>query len=420
MKKIILSLLVALMATTGAWADNYFYVEVSGTSATLKYGDPGVAWASIPSYEDGSWYNASSAWESVTTLTVDASCATHNATNLSYLFGNFTKVTSLNGLENLKTAGVTNISGMFMALPLAELDLSTFNTTSATNTVFTRYYGAGNGGTNYVQYDNTDTPDPPYSDARWQGIVDDHYHPTHYLDGDKGYEADYDFEVINTSTGTTAGQVVNRSYYYSAQFATTNTGNVTSTLTNCIVKKNFYGGGFLGGVSGNVTSTLTDTRVFGSAFGAGYSASVDTVVIHGNDKNPPVANIYTGLITYTPNGTSNTYTWTNDPSLSPSHPISSDNKFFFTEVSVDHLGAVSDNVIFTIQGKSSIGTFENGVLKSGTGNVFGCGDESTVDGNTLVKVLDQTKVFGNIYGGGNMGEIGGDTKVIINGVTPQP
>ena len=244
-------------------------------------------------------------------------------------------------------------------------------TTSATNTVFTRYYGAGNGGTNYVQYDNTDTPDPPYSDARWQGIVDDHYHPTHYLDGDKGYEADYDFEVINTSTGTTAGQVVNRSYYYSAQFATTNTGNVTSTLTNCIVKKNFYGGGFLGGVSGNVTSTLTDTRVFGSAFGAGYSASVDTVVIHGNDKNPPVANIYTGLITYTPNGTSNTYTWTNDPSLSPSHPISSDNKFFFTEVSVDHLGAVSDNVIFTIQGKSSIGTFENGVLKSGTGNVFG-------------------------------------------------
>ena len=293
-------------------------------------------------------------------------------------------------------------------------------TTSATNTVFTRYYGAGNGGTNYVQYDNTDTPDPPYSDARWQGIVDDHYHPTHYLDGDKGYEADYDFEVINTSTGTTAGQVVNRSYYYSAQFATTNTGNVTSTLTNCIVKKNFYGGGFLGGVSGNVTSTLTDTRVFGSAFGAGYSASVDTVVIHGNDKNPPVANIYTGLITYTPNGTSNTYTWTNDPSLSPSHPISSDNKFFFTEVSVDHLGAVSDNVIFTIQGKSSIGTFENGVLKSGTGNVFGGGDESTVDGNTLVKVLDQTKVFGNIYGGGNMGEIGGDTKVIINGVTPQP
>jgi hypothetical protein len=33
--------------------------------------------------------------------------------------------------------------------------------------------------------------------------------------------------------------------------------------------------------------------------------------------------------------------------------------------------------------------------------------------------LDRTRVFGNIYGGGNRGTVGGDTKVIINGTVPE-
>jgi hypothetical protein len=33
----------------------------------------------------------------------------------------------------------------------------------------------------------------------------------------------------------------------------------------------------------------------------------------------------------------------------------------------------------------------------------------------LVLVKDQTKVLGNVYGGGNRGKIGGNTKVVING-----
>jgi hypothetical protein len=252
--------------------------------------------------------------------------------------------------------------------------------------------------------------------------VDPRYHPGQYRNADHSYEADYDYETINTSTGTWAGNVINRSYYYSAQFATTNTGDVTSTLTDCVVKKNFYGGGFLGGVTGSVNSTLIDTDVFGSAFGAGYSASVDTVVIHEKDKNIPEVNVYTGMITYNPEGTSNTYYWshsygsTGDPITEPS-PATHDTAYFYTEVPLDHLGAVSNNVTLTIQGNSTIGTFENGLLKHSTGNVFGGGDESAVDGNILVHIKDRTKVFGNIYGGGNMGTIGGNTKVIINGDT---
>ena len=290
-------------------------------------------------------------------------------------------------------------------------------TTNATNTVFTRYYGAGNGGTNYIQYFSTDIVTSPYNSTTWDGIVTDNYHPRRYRNRSQGYEADYEYEVINTSTGTQNNTVVNRSYYYSAQFATTNTGIVTNTLKDCIVKKNFYGAGNLGGVNGNVISTLTDTEVRGSAYGGGYSASIPEVRIYNKDKNCPIVDIYSGYIAPSTGGTFTPYIWSNDPSLSTNNPAG--DGIFFTEVPLVDLGKVTDSVDFTIQGKSTIGTMENGVLKPGTGNVFGGGDESAVGGSTLVKILDRTQVFGNIYGGGNKGKVTGDTKVIINGTVPE-
>lgn len=281
-------------------------------------------------------------------------------------------------------------------------------TTHATNTVFNQYFGAGNGGTNYMQYASTDATGNVISD--WSNTIDPQYHPGQYRNSDQGYEADYDYEVINTSTGTQAGNVVNRSYYYSAQFATTNTGNVTSTLNGCTIKSNFYGGGFLGGVTGNVTSTLTDTRVYGSVFGAGYSADAGTVTIHNKDKNSPVANVYTGMITYNPEGTGTTYHWTNKhgDTDSPASTVDGDN-YFFTEVTLEGLGTVRGNTILTINGNSEIGT-EN---DSDSGHVYGGGDESAVTGNTIITISGNTIVNGNVYGGGNQGVVNGATSVRI-------
>lgn len=294
-------------------------------------------------------------------------------------------------------------------------------TTSATGTTFGHYYGAGNGGTNYVQYASTDVTGAPLSTNTWNTTVNSNYHPGQYRNTDQGYEADYDFEVINYSSGDQPGKVVSRSYYYSAQFATTNTGDVTSTLTDCTVKNNFYGAGFLGGVTGSVTSTLTDTHVMGSVYGAGYSAASGTVTIQNKDKVPPVANVYTGMITYNPGGNSTTYTWTHSIG-STSSPITGNQ--FYTEVPLDNLGAVLGNVTLTIKGQSVVGTEGD----TTTGNVFGGGEQSAVipslddsgnpvenTGNTTVILQGGTKVLGNVYGGGNMGEVGGNTKVVVNG-----
>ena len=296
-------------------------------------------------------------------------------------------------------------------------------TTSATGTTFNQFFGAGNGGTNYVQYKNTDTTGSP-SSANWGSTVSSNYHPAKYRNTAQGYEADYDIEVINPSTGDKAGNVVNRSYYYSAQFATTNTGNVTSTLTDCTINTNFYGGGFLGGVTGNVTSTLNNCTVKGAVFGAGYSASAGTIKISNTDKTPPVVNTYTGMIKPQTGGTSTTYYWTHDKG-STSSPITAATEtdpqnYFYTEIPLDNLGTVSGNVTLTI----------NGVTTTVGESVYGGGEESVVNGNTTVTVTGGTigttgkggATWGNVFGGGKgkeedvtAGLVKGNTTVSISG-----
>ncbi len=294
-------------------------------------------------------------------------------------------------------------------------------TTRATNTTFGEYYGAGNGGTNYVQFANDDKTDGPRTAAQWYTLLTSSgtgkYSANKYINTAKGYHANYDYEEIKPSTGTTSNQAIDRIYYYSAQFATTNTGNVSSTLTNCTIEKNFYGGGFLGGVTGSVTSTLNSTHVLGSVFGAGYSASSGTVTIHNTDKTPPVYNVYTGMIKPQSGGTSTTYYWTHDAG-STSSPVTTDDdkNYFYTEIPLTNLGAVSGAVTLTITGNSIIGTEGDNT----TGNVYGGGDQSQVkdttspeNASTTVRISGNTEIKGSVFGGGNQGDVSGSTQVII-------
>lgn len=283
-------------------------------------------------------------------------------------------------------------------------------TTRATNTTFTQYFGAGNGGTNYVQYASTDASNSgPYSASTWATTVSGNYTPGNYRSADHSYEADYDIEVINTSTGDLAGRVINRSYYYAAQFATTNTGSVTNILDGCTINGNFYGAGFLGGVNGNVTSTLTNCTVNGSAFGAGYSASAGTVEIHAIDKTPPSANVNTGMIKPQSGGTSTIYYWSHDKGSTGS-PITAavdgeDHDYFYTEVSLDNLGAVNGNVSLSLEGTTTVDD-----------DVYGGGDASAVTGaghSVTVTLKGNVTVNGSVFGGGNNGKVEGSTTVNI-------
>ena len=279
--------------------------------------------------------------------------------------------------------------------------------TNATGTTFGVYYGGGNGGTSYVQYDKRDNTTKA-SNYNWnatgtnQGAVNS-YTPGTYRDRTTGYMANYEMEIVNTSAGTSPDTAVFRTYFYAAQFSATNTGPITNNLNNCRVLTNFYGGGNLGGVIGDVTSTLKDTEVLGSAFGAGYSAKIPQVTIYNRTKAVPTVNIYTGMIT-NPDGNEdgNTYTWTNDASLSTSNPISGN--YIFTEESLDNLGTVTGKVTLRIEGTSDI-----------KGSAYGGGESSNATGNTEVNVLGGT--VGEVYGGGALANVSGNTQVNLKGGT---
>jgi hypothetical protein len=298
-------------------------------------------------------------------------------------------------------------------------------TTNATGTTFGVYYGGGNGGTSYVQYESADnTVNDVTAGFNWNttGKLND-YTPNGYRSGGKNYMADYEMEIVNTSTGTDAKKGIFRTYLYAAQFSATNTGSITNNLTDCKVLTSFYGGGNLGGVIGDVTSTLTDTEVLGSAFGAGYSASVPEVTIYNKDKTAPTLNVYTGIITPTPDpdptSTSKTYTWcyknktTNEviPSgivipddVSTSKPAFEygGKNYFYTEESLENLGTVTGKATLTINGTTTVGkSVYGGGEESGVGDgTEGDGTEVNITSGTIGTEGQGCVEYGNVYGGG--------------------
>lgn len=276
-------------------------------------------------------------------------------------------------------------------------------TTSATGTTFGVFYGAGNGGTCYSQYDQSDVTSSSPNNYNWETNNNSsgklaNYTALKYINKATGYHAKYELEMINSSAGT-MNNAVCRTYMYSAQFATTNTGHVTSTLTDCTIEGNFFGGGLLGGVNGNVTSTLMgNTVVQGNAYGAGYGVADLTVDVLPKGYTPPKRDENTAVITAPQYPDATTYYWTHDTTfgsttLSTSSPAilnpNGDGKnYLYTEIPLDNLGTVTGDVFLTIDGTTTV-----------TGNVYGGGESSTVGGNITVNIKNGT-VSTDVYGGG--------------------
>ena len=140
MRKKLLSLLVLLMtAVSGAWAGQYLYLEVSGTSATMKCEDYFVE--GKPCYDErADWYiNSGTGWdgrENIKTITIDDSCLGLNRGNLSMLFSGFTNLESITNIGNLNTENAEDMSRMFNGCTsLTTLDLTGWNTSKVTDMI---------------------------------------------------------------------------------------------------------------------------------------------------------------------------------------------------------------------------------------------------------------------------------------------
>lgn len=134
MKK--LFLFITMMLSMTAQADDVLYALVSGddTSIVLMCGN------SVPENNGTGPYaydilNSSySPAGNVRTLTVDISCQNYTGTTLRGLFSNFAYLETINGLSNLNTSHVTDMSLMFKGCcALTSIDLSSFNTANVTD-----------------------------------------------------------------------------------------------------------------------------------------------------------------------------------------------------------------------------------------------------------------------------------------------
>ena len=296
-------------------------------------------------------------------------------------------------------------------------------TTNAVGCEFGTFFGAGYGGNSYARVKFTDA-----TSVNW-GSWDDYYVNDRgkYYNGSstaapygkrgKGVATDFDYEFFVWSSGLTGG----RFYVKYASFSLAQCNNVESNLKQCTINGNFYGGGSLGSVIGTVTSVLDSCRVHGSVFGAGYSATLPTIPVRdagfATGGNPNYNN-NSGMFEPAVLSDTTTFKWKNatEAGVTLSDGGSGSdltNHFIYTDVELKSLGTVSNNITLTLKGTTKVGTLEGTTLKAGTGNVYGGGDESAVNGNINVILRGETEIFGNVFGGGNQGTVSGSTTVNI-------
>ena len=287
-------------------------------------------------------------------------------------------------------------------------------TTNAVGCVFGTFFGAGYGGNSYSRVKFTDATTVDWSS--W----DDNYvndrgkyfngssTPTSYGKKGKGVATDFDYEFFVWSSGLTGG----RFYVKYATFSLAMCNKVSSSLKKCTINNNFYGGGSLGMVTDSVTSVLDSCTVNGDVYGAGFSATLPTIWVRdGGFETNPNYNKNSGLFEPAVFSDSTEFHWENHSLTNNSTGIDESGtvKKIYTDVDLDALGAVEGNIILTLKGNSIIGTDGDAT----TGNVFGGGESSAVNGNIHVLLKGNTHVLGSVYGGGNEGPVNGDTEVEI-------
>ena len=295
-------------------------------------------------------------------------------------------------------------------------------TTTAHNTTFGEFYGAGFGGTSITYNREVQNEYKAESDKNAFKPAFTYY-TSKRLATKSGYGIGtcYKFEYIQQSQGS--GGLVARFFTGYAQFSLATTGNVTNNLTDCTIQNNFYGAGCQGKVAGTVQSTLTDCTITGSVYGGGYKAQSNSVDVYPTTQ-PEYSEYIKELGIFTDFGTvePETYTWTQGNSAPDQG-----NKLLYTSVNMSDLGNVTGAISLTINGQTTV---DNDVFGGGNespsrnntqvtidesavinGTVYGGGNQADVEGNTLVNVHNGT--LKDVFGGGNMANVGGDVTVNI-------
>ena len=313
--------------------------------------------------------------------------------------------------------------------------------TFATGTTFGTFYGAGIGGTSLNKhrtgqdepntlakfwhgYDNTSgTSDEKYK--TYYAIAGTTDYPGYvrgrkvsYTSNEKNYGGivvDYEMDDLFYSGGRRSR--VLRFYQLEASFSKANTNNVTSELTDCIIKNDYFGGGFVGVVNGKAKSTLTNCTVHGNVFAGGNQAAVDTLTAYSRldvDNKAQIPEFIPALGLVVPahqkQADSIRCVWTHTDA-NPSNWIEQDGDVYvykiYTREKLDDLGQCASTELI-IDGETRVYSTDND-----NGKVFGGGNAAPVHGTASVTVKDNAFVESDVFGGGNVAAVEGTCTVQI-------
>ena len=317
---------------------------------------------------------------------------------------------------NISTTIVGSRVGLFCGGPkFGDMTDSMTVVTTAAGCTFGTYFGAGYGGNSYSRRAPTNKSEVINID--WNTWVTAEY-KRNYNATYGGVETQFEYQFLPMSNNT---QNVARLFIEYVAFSLATTQDVTSTLTDCTVTGNFYGGGSLGKVDGNVTSTLDSCIVKGNVYGAGFSASLPRVGVMnlGGFTTEPEYDTNLGVYLQGVFPDTINYEWRHAETVnSTKTAINTTNHILYTTKDLTALGTVAGAVTLTISGNSEVGTLVDGNVKPGTGCVYGGGEESEVGvagepGSITVTLQGDTRVHGDVFGGGNRGKVTGNTRVMI-------
>ena len=321
---------------------------------------------------------------------------------------------------NIQTDIINSHVGTFCGGPkFGDMVTDMTVTTNATGCTFGTYFGAGYGGISYNRVRTQDKSGTNVNFSSWQG--DYTGDKGKFSSTNNGVATDFDYEFFVWSTGVVGA----RFYVKYSSLSMAKTNDVTSTLNNCIINRNFYGGGNLGKVDGTATSVLNGCTVEGNVFGGGYSATKPKVPYRtGGFSTFPKIDVNAGV--FDMGEMSDTIHLTLIPGTLSNNTsaINTTDKTIVTNVDLTSLGQVTTTDL-TISGSTIVRgqIFDAaGNVTETTGGVFGGGDMSAVHGNTEVKVQGTESTDGvlNVFGGGNTADVGGNTVVnVTDGLVSQ-
>ena len=115
-------------------AEPYAVLSDNNTVVTFYYDDQKTARGGVDINNSYLLSGSSSPYGTATTAVIDASFAEYRPTSTAYWFLNCSSLTSITGMENIKTENVTNMASMFEGCSsLTTLDVSGFNTENVMN-----------------------------------------------------------------------------------------------------------------------------------------------------------------------------------------------------------------------------------------------------------------------------------------------